>query len=147
MFLLSQLVKESALKCYTFFKDIFIIICFTCLSNKFEVKFFSSPRFLMIDSDISGMPLRKQWYVSKHCIASNIMFWTLSTVLFIFQNTTFWKLDSVSVFRLKPTQFGPINRASPCLRRWIMSRNIIFVLMYHHHKLLELCPLENRKST
>jgi hypothetical protein len=48
--------------------------------------------------------------------------WTLSIILFlpkippfIFQNITFWRLDSVSVFRLKPTQLGPINRASPYL--------------------------------
>jgi hypothetical protein len=40
--------------------------------------------------------------------------------------------------QVKPTQLGPIDRASPYLRRrWIMSKNVIFVLMYHHHKPLD----------
>jgi hypothetical protein len=62
-----------------------------------------------------------------------LCFWTLSnvlsvsknTVLFIFQNTKFQRLDSVPRLQF---QTG----------RWIMSRNIIFVLMYHRHKLLDL---------
>jgi hypothetical protein len=58
-------MSDSLLKCYSFLKN----ICFTRLSNKFEVKFSSSDGFLMIDSGISGMPLRKWWYVPKHNIA------------------------------------------------------------------------------
>jgi hypothetical protein len=41
--------------------------------------------------------------------------WTLSSILFIFQNTTFLRLGSVSVFSLKPTQLGPVDRASSYL--------------------------------
>jgi hypothetical protein len=45
-------------------------IYFTYLSDKFEVKFNSSQRFLMIDFGTLGMPLRKWWYVFKHFITS-----------------------------------------------------------------------------
>jgi hypothetical protein len=38
-----------------------------------------------------------------------LCFWT-STVLFLFKTTTFRRMDSVSVFRLKPTQLGLIDR-------------------------------------
>jgi hypothetical protein len=41
--------------------------------------------------------------------------------------------------QVKPTQLGPIDRSSPYLGTgWRMSNNIIFVLMYHRHKLLDL---------
>jgi hypothetical protein len=43
------MVNVSLLKCYSFLKN----ICFICLSNKFEVKFSGSDRFLMIHSGIS----------------------------------------------------------------------------------------------
>jgi hypothetical protein len=43
---------------------------------------------------------------------------------------------------IKPTQLGPIDRASPHInrhfrqktRRWIMSKNVIIALIYHCHK-------------
>jgi hypothetical protein len=63
----------------------------------------------------------------------------LKTVLFIFKHNV---LETGFCLRLqvKPTQLSPIDRACPYLRtrRWIMSRNIILVLMYHRHKLLDL---------
>jgi hypothetical protein len=37
------------------------VICFICLSNKYEAKFYSYQRFLMIGSGTSGMPLMKWW--------------------------------------------------------------------------------------
>jgi hypothetical protein len=52
----------------------------------------------------------------------------LKTVMFSFQNTMFRRLDSVSIFRWNLIK----------TRWWIMSKNIIFVLMYHCHKLLDL---------
>jgi hypothetical protein len=56
---------------------------------------------------------------NKYLLIQISCFWTLSiilslsknTILFVFQNTKFWILDSVSTFRL-----GPINRASPHLQ-------------------------------
>jgi hypothetical protein len=63
--------------------------------------------------------------------------------------TMFWRLDSVSVYRWKPTQLGPIDRTSPYPRcglspkrcktgRWIMSKKLMTVLIYRRHKLSEL---------
>jgi hypothetical protein len=56
--------------------------------------------------------------------------------------------DTGSCLRLqvKPTQLGQTDRASPYPRmviwikigRWVMSRNIVFVLLYHRHKLSHL---------
>jgi hypothetical protein len=42
--------------------------------------------------------------------------------------------------QIKHTPLGPIDRDSPYLRTgwWIMSRNVIFILMYRSHKLLHL---------
>jgi hypothetical protein len=47
-----------------------------------------------------------------------LCFWVLSTVLFIFQNTTFWRLETGFCFRLlvKPTQFGPVDKATSYFR-------------------------------
>jgi hypothetical protein len=97
-----------------------------------------------------------------------LCFWALSIVLslskkivlFIFQNTTFRRQDSpeiwtssidwaqLSRFYLKTeiesglwnAAFWKINRTVFLIKtgRWIMSRNIILVLMYHRHKLLDL---------
>jgi hypothetical protein len=79
--------------------------------------------------------------------------------------SVYWKQKWGFCLRLqvKPTQLGPIDRAGLYLRRqiesglrnavfwninrtvfqvktgrWLMPRNMIFVLMYHRHKLLDL---------
>jgi hypothetical protein len=51
------------------------------------------------------------------------MFWTLSIALF-YQKTETESISETLCFEMKTG-------------RWIMSRNIIFVLMYHRHKLLD----------
>jgi hypothetical protein len=88
--------------------------------------------------EIMDEPLKPEckYYVSGHYPSSCLY---LKTVPFIFQNTTFRRLDCLHL-QVKPTQLGQINRTSPYLRtrRWIMSKNIIFVLMYHILKLLDL---------
>jgi hypothetical protein len=76
-----------------------------------------------------------------------LCFWTLSIFLSLSKNRpVYFSKHNVSEtlfclrLQVKPTQLGPIDRASPYHRtgRWIMSRNIIFILMYHRHKLLDL---------
>jgi hypothetical protein len=57
--------EQSLSKCYSSLKNVSSVICFPCLSNKSEVKSSTSQRFLMIASDVSGMPLSKSWYVSN----------------------------------------------------------------------------------
>jgi hypothetical protein len=44
-----------------------------------------------------------------------LVFWTLYTVLFIFQNNVS-ETGFCLRLQVKPTQFGPIDRASPSLR-------------------------------
>jgi hypothetical protein len=80
--------------------------------------------------------LKYQYYVSGHYPSSCLY---LKTVLFIFSKHNVSETGFYLRLQVKPTQLGPINRASPYLRtrRWIMSKNIILGLMYHRHKLLE----------
>jgi hypothetical protein len=59
-------VKQSVLKCYSLLENTSNIIFLLA----FEVKFSSFQRFLMTDFGMSGIPLTKCWYVSKHWIAS-----------------------------------------------------------------------------
>jgi hypothetical protein len=62
-----------------------------------------------------------------------LCFWTLSivlflsknTVLFIFQNTTFWRLDSVCL-QVKPTQLGPIDRDCPYLQTPVTTLDTVY---------------------
>jgi hypothetical protein len=76
--------------------------------------------------------------------AQLLCFWTLSIVLSLSKKhrPVYFSKHNVSEtgfclrLQVKPTQLGPIDRASPYLQ--IMSINIIVVLMYHRHKLLDL---------
>jgi hypothetical protein len=70
-----------------------------------------------------------KYYVSEHYPSSCLFFKT--------QRFRDWILSPSSG---KTYSFGPVDRASPYLRsgRWIMSRCIIFLLMCHRRKRLDL---------
>jgi hypothetical protein len=86
----------------TFFSDIYITTLTMNLSERHVIASVNSPVLLtileIVCTDSQTEPKEPKYYVFGHYTSSCLY---LKTVLFIFQNTTFRWLDSVSVFRLK----------------------------------------------
>jgi hypothetical protein len=87
----------------------------------------------------------------------SLLFWTLPIVLFLFKTQRFgdWILSpssggtylgtsyinwaQLSRFHLKTkTEYSPRNVVFKIKTGWIISRNTIIVLIYHHHKHFDL---------